>query len=116
AVLDEYLDNLSFEDPAAAGRSAPSPSRIATPSLFWFEGTSVLGACRPATPSGPVGAATASTVAPPAPPLRHPSCLRLAEVATPPAPRVPRVLTPAERQALDQFIGLGARIDATFTM
>lgn len=41
--------------------------------------------------------------------------LRLVKPAQAPAPRVARALSPAQRDALDQMIGLGARLDDTFT-
>lgn len=92
-VLDEYLDHPPTRDTAAAGRP---PIGVATRSLFWFEGASAVAA-RPVA-ARPV-----------------PEPLRLVKPAQSSVRRVARVLSPAQRQALDQMIGLGARLDDTFT-
>jgi hypothetical protein len=95
-VLDNCMDHTPIRESAAAGRST---SGVATRSLFWFEG---------APPNPPVKSASTFKVS------RQTSPLRL--VQSEPPVRPARDLSPGQRDALNQLIGLGARLDASFTM
>jgi hypothetical protein len=107
-VLDSYLDHAPVRDTAAAGRS--TFCSVATPSLFWFQGAS------PAAPRTVPGLEAARRGGSPADRQEAVSPLRLVRPIRQPAARVPRVLSPTQREALDRLIGLGARIDDTFTL
>jgi hypothetical protein len=94
-VLDACVGQYEPRGPAAAGRLQ---SGIATPSLFWFEGASLL------TPRS----------APSPKPQSARSPLRL--VHSEREARPTRTLSPRQREALNQLIGLGAELDANFTL
>ena len=95
-VLDDYLDHPPIGEAAAAGRST---STVATRSLYWFEGVA---------PSAPLRTAKVNVKA-----ARAHSVLRLVQPAP---PRPARALSPAQRDALNEMIGLGAQLDADFTL
>jgi hypothetical protein len=95
-VLDNCMDHTPIGESAAAGRST---SGVATRSLFWFEG---------ASPTMPLKSASTVKVS------RQTSPLRL--VHSEPPVRPARDLSPGQREALNQLIGLGATLDASFTM
>lgn len=107
-VLDTCLDRTPVRDTTAAGRS---PFHVATRSLFWFEGASSVPVPGTGTGSEPARFETAATE------RRTPdSLLRLVQPVRQPAPRLPRDLSPGQRDALNRMIGLGARLDDAFTL
>ena len=90
-VLDEVLAGYEADSPA---KPAPMASGFATPSIFRFESRNMKPA---ASPSGWLSASAA--IAPP-----------------PPRPAPPRrTLSPRQREAIDAFVHLGARMDEDFT-
>jgi hypothetical protein len=95
-VLDDCLDHPPIGEAAAARRST---STVATRSLYWFEGVAS---------SAPLRAADVNVKA-----ARARSMFRLVQPA---APRPARALSPAQRDALNEMIGLGAQLDANFTL
>ena len=95
-VLDACVDRYESRGPAAAGRRQTG---IATPSLFWFDGAASMTQASSATHAKPHYAP---------PPLRLVHSERQV--------RPSRMLSPRQRDALNQLIGLGAKLDADFTM
>jgi hypothetical protein len=102
-VLERCLDHAPIRDAAAAGRST---FRVATTSLFWFDGGTAVDAPSVATP-----VLRAHTE-----PAHSSSPLRLLQPNRRDSARRARVLSSAQREALNQMIGLGARLDDTFTL
>jgi hypothetical protein len=102
-VLDRCLDHAPIRDAAAAGRSTFG---VGTRSLFWFEGATSVAAPRPKKASDAARSDSARAASP----------LRLVPSIRPPAARPARILSAAQRDALNQMIGLGARLDETFTL
>jgi len=86
-VLEEVLEGSGPHQPAPASRAGFG---YATPSILFFE-AGLPSAPRPSFVALP----------PPLPP--------------PPRPRPRRALSPRQQEALEAFVGLGARIDDGFT-
>jgi hypothetical protein len=116
-VLERSLDHAPIRDAAAAGRSTFSPAGVGTRSLFWFEGASSIAPRREAVAAPRRDRSSEHSGPHPAPSVTTPQATSLRLVRSEPrVARPPRLLSAAQRDALNQMIGLGARLDDTFTL